>query len=57
MARHLNWAIDDLIRESRLRVDRRDYFGFRSAKAISEFSHMAAWEAVKIGDIIPYYSA
>jgi hypothetical protein len=29
----------------------------RSAKAISELSHMAAWEAVEIGDSIPYYSA
>jgi uncharacterized phage-associated protein len=90
MARHLSWAIDELIRENRLRVDRRDYFGFekmdyhalgeadskrlnqnarrvldeviafvrsRSAKAISEFSHMAAWDAVQVGDIIPYYSA
>jgi uncharacterized phage-associated protein len=90
MARHLNWAIDDLIKDNRLRVEKSDYFGFekmdyyalgevnrsrlnenarrvldeviefvrlRSAKAISEFSHMAAWEAVEIGDTIPYYSA
>jgi hypothetical protein len=28
IARHLNWAIDELIREGRLRVERRDYFGF-----------------------------
>jgi hypothetical protein len=90
MARHLNWAIDELIRDQRLQVERRDYFGFekmdyialgeldsrrlnenarrvldeviefvrsRSAKAISELSHMAAWEAVKIGDTIPYFTA
>lgn len=90
MARHLNWAIDELQRENRLRVEKRDYFGFekidyhalgevdnhrlsdaarrvldevmefvrsRSAKAIGELSHNAAWEAVEIGDVIPYYSA
>jgi len=28
MARHLNWAIDDLIKDNRLRVEKRDYFGF-----------------------------
>jgi hypothetical protein len=90
MAEHLNWAIAELQGESRLRVERRDYFGFekmeyhalgevdasrlseagqralddvidfvrrRSAKAISELSHTAAWDAVEIGDTIPYYSA
>lgn len=29
----------------------------RSAKCISELSHMAAWEAAEIGGTIPYYSA
>lgn len=29
----------------------------RSARAISELSHNAAWDAVEIGDTIPYYSA
>jgi uncharacterized phage-associated protein len=90
MARHLGWAIDALVRENRLRVEKRDYFGFdkmdyhalgdvdssrldensrrvldeviefvrsRSAKAISELSHSAAWEAVGIGDIILYFTA
>lgn len=90
MARHLGWAIDELIKENRLRVEKRDYFGFekvdyhalgvvdserlngharrvldeviefvrsRSAKTISELSHSAAWDAVGMGDTIPYYSA
>lgn len=29
----------------------------RSARAISDLSHDAAWDAVEIGDTIPYYSA
>lgn len=90
VATHLTWATSQLARDGKIRVDRRDYYGFnkldyvcvqppkldklsnyaiqllndviefvcaRSAKEISELSHNAAWDVVKMGDPIPYYSA
>lgn len=89
-ARHLSWALKELSAEGKLKIDRRDYFGFpktdyitlkmpdskilsneeaqilhdtidfvcaHSAREISELSHMAPWEAVQLGDVIPYHSA
>ncbi len=90
VARHLSWAINELCKEGALKVEKRDYFGFkktdyfslqqpstsrltnseitllndviefvceRSAKEISELSHMEPWKAAEIGETIPYYSA
>ncbi len=90
VARHLSWAVNELCKDGVLKVEKRDYFGFkktdyipiqrqahaklsnfevqllndviefvceRSAKEISELSHMAPWDAVEIGETIPYYSA
>jgi uncharacterized phage-associated protein len=90
VARHLSWAINELSREGAVKVQKRDYFGFkktdylslqkpsaarltnseisllndviefvcqRSAKEISELSHMEPWKAAEIGETIPYYSA
>ena len=34
-----------------------DFVCARSAKEMSELSHMAAWEAAEIGETIPYYSS
>lgn len=90
VAKHLSWAVDELAREGKLRVERLVEFGFptlryhalepppsgqlsdadhrlldevidfvcsRSARAISEISHNAAWGAVGLGESIPYASA
>ena len=90
VARHLTWAVKELEKEGRIRLERRDYFGFekkdyisltdpqmgrignvapkllddvidfvcaRSAREISELSHNAAWNAARMGEVIPYYSA
>jgi uncharacterized phage-associated protein len=90
VARHLSWALNELCKEGVLRVQKRDYYGFkktdylslqspspsrlsnseialindvvgfvceRSAKEISELSHMEPWKAAEIGEVLPYYSA
>lgn len=90
VARHLSWAINELCRDGALKVQKRDYFGFkktdyislqnpatdqltnlevtllndviefvceRSAKEVSELSHMEPWRAAEIGETLPYYSA
>ena len=88
VATHLTWATNQLTQDGRIRIERRDYYGFtkldyislrsppklsnlvthllndmiefvcaQSAKEISEFSHNAAWDVVRMGDVIPYYSA
>jgi uncharacterized phage-associated protein len=90
VARHLSWAINELCKEGALKVQKRDYYGFkktdylslqipsvarlsnseialindvigfvceRSAKEISELSHMEPWKAAEIGETLPYYSA
>lgn len=90
VARHLSWAINELCKEGALRVQKRDYYGFkkidyfavqspsvsrlsnseialindvigfvceRSAKEISELSHMEPWKAAEIGETLPYPSA
>lgn len=37
--------------------DVMDFVCARSAREISELSHNAAWQAVEVGETIPYYSA
>ena len=90
-ARHLTKALCQLRDEGRIRIEKRDFYGFKkmdyipieeprldrlgnqnviplldaviefvcrkSAKEISDLSHSAAWEAVAMGERIPYYTA
>ena len=43
--------------ETQLLNDVIEFVCERTAKEISEFSHMAPWDAAEIGETIPYYSA
>jgi uncharacterized phage-associated protein len=43
--------------EIKLIKDVADYVRGKSAREISEISHNAAWEAARIGEIIPYFTA
>jgi len=43
--------------EERLLRDVADFVKGKSAKEISDLSHNAAWEAARMGEVIPYFTA
>jgi uncharacterized phage-associated protein len=43
--------------ETQILQDVIDFVCARSAKEISELSHLAPWDAAEMGEVIPYYSS
>lgn len=62
VARHLTWAIDELCRRGRLKVESRDYYGYRKLDLISQSSVDACQqfsnaELSLLNDVIEFVTA